>query len=100
MTGGLPRGMMAFRPVNTMISVGRVNDIFGRCADGARRIATVPHASVVAHALLGLLAVAESIVHAASSPPADYTGGTAFYSLVLSLVALATTLPLALFWPQ
>ena len=92
--------MLVFRPVETMLPVGPVNDIFGRCADGARRIATAPHASLVANALLGVFAVAESIAHAASSPLAGNTGGTALYSLLLGLVALATTLPLALLWRQ
>jgi signal transduction histidine kinase len=69
-------------------------------ADRARRIAAVPHASVVARALLGLLAVGESIAQAQSAWHADYPGGIALYSLILGLVALATVLPLALFWAQ
>ena len=92
--------MLVLRPVKTVIRVSRVNDIFGRWADRARHIATAPHVPVAAPALLGLLAVTESIAHAASSPLASSTGGTALYSLVLGLVALATTLPLALFWAQ
>ncbi len=54
----------------------------------------------MARALLGLLAVAESIAQAQSAPQAGYAGGTAPYSLILGLVALATVLPLALFWAQ
>jgi signal transduction histidine kinase len=91
--------MLVLRPVKTMIRISRMKDIFARWADRARRIATAPHAPLVAHALLGLLALTESIAHAASSPLAGSTG-TALYSLVLGLVALATTLPLALLWAQ
>jgi signal transduction histidine kinase len=54
----------------------------------------------VARALLGLLAVAESIAQAQSAPQAAYTGGAALYSLILGMVALATVLPLVLFWVQ
>ena len=80
--------------------MGRVKGVSGRWADGARRIATIPHAPVVAQVLLGLLAVTESIAHAPSTPVGASTGGIALYALVLSLVALATTLPLALFGTQ
>ncbi len=54
----------------------------------------------MAWALLGLLAVAESIAQAQGAPQAGYAGGTALYALILALVALATVLPLALFWAQ
>jgi signal transduction histidine kinase len=83
-----------------MIRVGLVSGIHGRWADRARRIAAVPHASVVARALLGLLAVAESIGQAQSAPHAGDTGGIVLYSLILGLLALATVLPLVFFWAQ
>ena len=92
--------MLVLRPVKTMIRISRMKDIFGRWADRARPIATAPHAPLVAYALLGLPALTESIARAASSPLAADTGGTALFSLVLGLVALATTLPLALLWAQ
>jgi signal transduction histidine kinase len=83
-----------------MICVGLVGDIHRRWDAGARRIAAVPHASVVARALLGLLAVAESIAQAQGAPHTGDTGGTVLYSLILGLVALATVVPLVLFWAQ
>jgi signal transduction histidine kinase len=61
---------------------------------------TAPRAPVVAVALLGVLAVTESIAHAGGTALAGFTGGTALYSLVLALVALASTLPLALLWAR
>jgi signal transduction histidine kinase len=51
----------------------------------------------VAGTLLGLLAAAESIAHAAGAPQAGNAEVTALYSLAL---ALATTLPLALLWAE
>jgi signal transduction histidine kinase len=84
-----------------MVCVGLVADVHGSWADRARRIATAPHASIVARGLLGLLAVAESIVQAQSAPPAAaFAGGPALYSLILGLVALATVVPLVLFWAK
>jgi signal transduction histidine kinase len=83
-----------------MIHVGLVHDLASGWAGWARRIVTAPHAPVVAQALLGLFAVTESIAHARSTPLAGYTAGTELYPLMLGLVALATTLPLALLWAQ
>lgn len=77
-----------------------MGDIQGHWAGAARRLARAPHASVVAQALLVLLVLTESIAHAASTPLAGYAGGTGLYSLVLSLVALGTVLPLALLWSR
>lgn len=81
-----------------MIGVSRMNDVLGGWAEGARRIAAAPRMPVGASALLGLLAVIEAIANAVTTPLPGYTGGAALYSLVLSLLALATTLPLALLW--
>jgi len=80
--------------------MGLVGDIHRRWDAGARRIAAVPHASVAARALLGLLAVAEAIAQARGAPQAAYLGGIALYALILGLVALATVLPLLVFWRQ
>jgi len=82
------------------LCVGLVADIRGRWVGRARRIASAPHASVVARALLGLLAVAEAIAQAQGTPQAGYVGGIALYSLILGLVAMATVLPLLVFWAQ
>jgi signal transduction histidine kinase len=65
-----------------------------------RRIASAPHASFIGRASLGLLAVAEAIAQAQSASQGGYVGGPAVYSLILSLVALATVLPVLLFWAQ
>ena len=80
--------------------VGLMGGIQDHWAGAARRLAGAPHAPVVAQALLVLLALTESIAHAASTPLAGYAGGTGLYSLVLSLVALGTVLPLALLWSR
>jgi signal transduction histidine kinase len=83
-----------------------------------RRIAVARHTSIVADILLALLAVAESTVHArsmrqghsfgyavtspvsetirhAGGPPAAENAGSVLYFVVFGLLALATTLPLA-----
>ncbi|MET8389393.1 sensor histidine kinase [Streptosporangium canum] len=97
----------------------RARDRSGGRIGWGRRIAAAPHAPVVAGALLALLAVAESIAHARSTPPAYAFGhvvstpvgetlvhpasvppvqstGTALYFVVFGLLGLATTLPAAL----
>jgi signal transduction histidine kinase len=61
--------------------------------DKGRRIADAPRAPVVAGVLLGVLAVTESLGRAAVN------GVTARFAVVLCLLALATTLPLALLRP-
>lgn len=86
-----------------MISVSRTDDWYtgfadtrfagNGCADNDRRTAAVPHAPAVTGALLGVLAVAESIAGSA------LTGENAEFALVLCLLALSTTLPLALLRP-
>ena len=83
-----------------MLCVGLVREIQGGWADRARRIASAPHAPFIGRALLGLLAVAEAIEQAQGAPQAGYVGGIALYSLILGLVALATVLPLLVFWVQ
>jgi signal transduction histidine kinase len=76
-----------------MISMNRAGDRPNGWADKGRRIAAAPQAPAVAGALLGLLAVAETIVRAARA------GASAQFTLVLCLLALSTTLPLALLRP-
>ncbi|WP_308126902.1 sensor histidine kinase [Nonomuraea guangzhouensis] len=90
----------------------------GGWADRGRRFAAAPYAPVVVGVLLALLAVAESIAqaqsprlaqviglvdtepvgatirHAASTPPPEYAA-TPLYLVILPLVGLATTLPVA-----
>ncbi|MEU7860539.1 sensor histidine kinase [Nonomuraea sp. NPDC049141] len=90
----------------------------GGWADRGRRIAAAPYAPVVVGVLLALLAVAESIAqarnprlaqviglvdtepvgatirHAASTPPPEYAAAP-LYLVILPLVGLATTLPIA-----
>ncbi len=80
-----------------MVCVSLLVDLYGRWAERGRRIATAPHAPAVAGTLLGLLAAAESIAHAAGAPQAGNAGVTALYSVALGL---ATTLPLALLWAE
>ena len=80
-----------------MISVGHVVDRRHSWAKRGRRIAAAPHAPAVTGTLLGLLAAAESIARAASTPQAGDGGMTALLSLALGL---ATTLPLALLWAE
>ncbi|MFE0379073.1 sensor histidine kinase [Streptomyces inhibens] len=75
------------------------DDHRGAWADRGRRIAAARHAPVVAGALPALLAVAESLVRAASTPPAGSTEGP-LYVAVFVLLGLATTLPVALLWWQ
>jgi signal transduction histidine kinase len=83
-----------------MVCMGLVGDLYSRWSVRAQRIASAPHASFIGRALLGLLAVAEAIAQAQNAPQAGYVGGTALYSLILGLVALATVLPLLVFWAQ
>ncbi|MCT9933781.1 sensor histidine kinase [Planotetraspora sp. A-T 1434] len=90
----------------------------GSWATRWRRIAAAPHAPVVAGALLALVAAAESITHARSTPlgyssghavstpmgqtiPHAGNGGAAvLYLMVFVLLGLATTLPITLLWTQ
>jgi signal transduction histidine kinase len=76
-----------------MIYVSRASHWHSEWADKGRRIAAAPHMPAVAGALLGLLAVAESIMRIVST---DVRGQ---FALVLWLLALSTTLPLALLRP-
>ncbi|MEU0572390.1 hypothetical protein ABZ297_44270, partial [Nonomuraea sp. NPDC005983] len=101
----------------------RVHDRPGGWASGGRRAAAVPHAPVVAGALLALLALAESLAHARTTPLAYAFGhtvsrpvgetvahlggpppvagpGAALYYVVFGLLGLAATLPIALLWAQ
>jgi signal transduction histidine kinase len=73
-----------------MTQVSLVGDWHGGWAGTRRRIAAVPQAPAVAGALLGLLAVAESIARAGG----DSANGNAPFALLL--LGLAGTLPLAL----
>jgi signal transduction histidine kinase len=82
-----------------MICMGRADDWRGGWAAQWRRIAAAPHAPAVAGGLLGLLAVAESIAHAAGAPQAAATGGLFLYALLLCLLGLATTVPLVFLRP-
>jgi hypothetical protein len=76
-----------------MIYVSRAGEWRSGWADKGRRIAAAPQAPVVTGALLGLLAVAESIARTAGA------GVSEQFTLVLCLLALSTTLPLALLRP-
>jgi signal transduction histidine kinase len=73
--------------------MSRAGDWRSGWADTGRRLAAAPHAPAVAGALLGLLAATESITRAAG------TGASTQFALVLFLLALSTTLPLALLRP-
>jgi signal transduction histidine kinase len=76
-----------------MSYVSRAGDWRSGWADMGRRIVATSQAPAVAGALLGLLAVAESIARSAG---ADVS---AQFALVLCLLALSTTLPLAFLRP-
>jgi signal transduction histidine kinase len=106
--------------IGTMIGVSRVGDWRGGWADKGRRMAAAPRAPAVTGALLGLFAVFETLARftggstsarftdaAVNSPlvtpgvsaPLTSSGASARFLLVLCLLALATTLPLALLRP-
>ncbi|HZD70694.1 MAG TPA: histidine kinase [Actinomycetes bacterium] len=76
-----------------MIYVSRAGDWRSGWAERGRRVAAAPQAPAVAGGLLGLLAAGESIARSALS------GVSSQFVLVLFLVALSTTLPLALLRP-
>jgi signal transduction histidine kinase len=76
-----------------MIHVSRAGDWRSRWADRGRRIAAAPQAPAVAGVLLGLFAAAESIARSVSA------GVSAQFALVLCLLALSTTVPLAFLGP-
>ena len=86
-----------------MTYVGRADD--GRAGGIAawRRLAAWPHAPAAGAVLLGMLAVAEAVWAAVSSPGSlpgysAATGDWPFVLVVLIVVSLATTLPLGLLW--
>ncbi|HEY4463472.1 MAG TPA: histidine kinase dimerization/phosphoacceptor domain-containing protein, partial [Streptosporangiaceae bacterium] len=87
--------------------MGVVDDWRGEWAGHRWSVAAGPRASTGAGALLGVLAVAESVVHALSTPASGVagshaagtssigaTGSLAWQVLLLSLLGLATTVPL------
>jgi signal transduction histidine kinase len=77
-----------------MSYVSLVGDLRGGWADWGRRMAAAPQAPAVAGAVLGLSAVAESITRVASQ------GVSLQYALlVLCLISLPTTVPLAFLRP-
>ena len=76
-----------------MIDVMRVGAWPVGWADLGRRIAAAPRSPAVAGALLGLLAVAESIARSAGG------AGSGQLAVVRCLVALSTTVPLAFLGP-
>ena len=77
----------------TMIDVSQAGDRHRRWAVKGRGLASALRAPAVASGVLGLLAVTEAITRAA------VTGATAQFGLALFLLALSTTLPLALLRP-
>jgi signal transduction histidine kinase len=78
-----------------MSGVDAVGDWHGAWAGRGQRIAAAPLAPAVGGALLGLLAVAETLARTASTGTAP--GPT---RLALVLAALATTVPLGLLWAR
>ncbi|WP_460351548.1 sensor histidine kinase [Actinoallomurus acanthiterrae] len=79
--------------------MGRAYEWRGGWIGAGRRIATGPYASIVAGGAAALLAVAESIARAGTTPPGG-GAGIAVYLVILPLLGLATTLPLALLGGQ
>jgi signal transduction histidine kinase len=92
-----------------MLCVGVVDDWRGEWAGHRWSFAAGPHAAAGAAALLGVLAVAESVTHAmstsssgvagshaVSTPSTVGTGSVAWQALLLALLGLATTVPLVL----
>ncbi len=78
-----------------MSEVDAVGDGRGSWAARGQRIAAAPLAPAIAGALLGVLAVAETLTRAAGTAAAP--GPT---RLALVLAALATTVPLGLLWAR
>jgi signal transduction histidine kinase len=91
-----------------MLCVGVVDDWRGEWAGHRWSFAAGPRTAAGAAAVLGVLAVAESVAHALSTPASAAAGGHAvgalsavstgslvWQALVLALLGLATTVPLA-----
>ena len=95
----LARGTPAAWPAATMADVGRADSWRGGWAGTGRRIAAVPHPTVLAGIGLGLLSVAERIVRLVRRPRVDHQDRGRQRSwqflLLFFLLSLATTLPLA-----
>jgi hypothetical protein len=72
-----------------------VGDRYGTWAGRGRRIATAPLAPAVSGALLGILAVAETLARTT-----DTGIGPGPARLALVVTALATTVPLGLLWTR
>jgi signal transduction histidine kinase len=81
-----------------MKNMGRAGDWRGGWADWGQRIAAASQAPAVAGALLGLAAVTESIVRAAAAG-SSMRSTLVLGMLALSVLALATTVPLAFLGP-
>jgi signal transduction histidine kinase len=75
-----------------------VSDALGGWAGARRRVAAARYRPAVAGVLLGLFAVLEALARSTlrSAPPASPS--RAFLLLILALVSLLTTLPLAIAW--
>ena len=80
-----------------MSHVSRAGDWRSGWADRGRRLAAAPHAPAVAGALLGLLAAAEAVARAAGTRASAQS--LVLWLLAVSILALSTTLPLALLGP-
>jgi signal transduction histidine kinase len=81
-----------------MAYVGTASDGHGGWADAGQRIATSQRAPAAAVALLGLAAVTEAVTRSAA---ASVSGQPLVLSLMaVSVLAMATTLPLGFFWAQ
>src|SRR5215831_15120892 len=83
------------RPAATISEVGKVGDWYGTWASRERRIAAAPLAPAAAGALLGILAVAQTLARTSGAGVA--AGPT---RLALVVTALATTVPLGLLWSR
>jgi signal transduction histidine kinase len=77
-----------------MVYVGRVGGGRGGWSGRGRRIAAMPHAPALAAAALGVSALAESAARAAITPGVA-SADRPQYALLLCLLSLVTTLPLA-----
>jgi signal transduction histidine kinase len=80
--------------------VGRVNHRIGALPAAARRIASIPHAPAAATILLAIAGAAQAAAWAASNLAHIREVNSGAVETALTLVSLATTVPLGLLWAQ
>jgi signal transduction histidine kinase len=81
-----------------MTLMSLVSDALGGWAGARRRVAAARYGPAVASALLGCFAVVEALARSALRYTLPASPGRGFALLILALVSLLTTLPLAIAW--